>query len=123
MMIYKYYTLQRCSVEFFFETMTYQPGIIQRFLLLLTLFFSFRFYWFINVGSAIAFSAVVYVQQEINFFIGYIIPAVSLIFGLIVFLLPRNLYEQETLTGELIFSMNRNAALHLLKITPCECLA
>ena len=50
------------------------------------------FYWFIQVGSLIAFTAVVYVQQEVSFFLGYMITAVSIIFGTILFLIGRNHY-------------------------------
>ncbi|XP_070544234.1 solute carrier family 15 member 4-like [Ptychodera flava] len=54
-------------------------------------FFSW-FYWFINVGSAVAFSVVAYIQQEVSFVIGYLIPAVSILIATILLLIGRNSY-------------------------------
>lgn len=50
------------------------------------------FYWFIQVGSLIAFTAVVYVQQEESFFYGYLITALSMILATLLLLLGRNHY-------------------------------
>ncbi|XP_022104743.1 solute carrier family 15 member 4-like [Acanthaster planci] len=50
------------------------------------------FYWFINVGSAVSFSAVVYVQQEIGFDVGFAIPAVSIVVAIIMLLIGRKWY-------------------------------
>jgi len=60
------------------------PGAIQK-------FFNW-FYWFINIGSFISFTLVVYLQQEKGFFIGYAITAGSMFLGLITFCLSRNKY-------------------------------
>lgn len=60
------------------------PGAIQR-------FFNW-FYWFINIGSFISFTLVVYVQQECGFFYGYAITAGSMFLGLLTFCLSRNKY-------------------------------
>ncbi|XP_071952206.1 solute carrier family 15 member 4-like [Antedon mediterranea] len=50
------------------------------------------FYWFINIGAAIAYSLVVYVQQEISFAWGYTIPAISILLSIVALLLGRNKY-------------------------------
>ncbi|XP_033123110.1 solute carrier family 15 member 4-like [Anneissia japonica] len=50
------------------------------------------FYWFINVGSAIAYSVVVYIQQEISFAWGYSIPAFSILLATVALLIGRNKY-------------------------------
>ena len=49
------------------------------------------FYWFINIGSLIAFTVVVGVQQS-NVFYGYCITAGTMFLGVIVFLIGRNKY-------------------------------
>ena len=50
------------------------------------------FYFFINVGSLLAFTVVVGVQQESNVFYGYCITAGSMFLAVIVFLVGRNQY-------------------------------
>ncbi|KAL9978920.1 hypothetical protein ACROYT_G016504 [Oculina patagonica] len=50
------------------------------------------FYWFIQVGSLLSFTAVVYVQQEISFFYGYLITAVSMTCGTILLIIGRKHY-------------------------------
>ncbi|XP_002739447.1 solute carrier family 15 member 4-like [Saccoglossus kowalevskii] len=50
------------------------------------------FYWFINIGSAVSFSVVAYVQQEISFVYGYLIPTISILFAIILLLAGRNSY-------------------------------
>ena len=50
------------------------------------------FYWFIQLGSFLAYTAVVYVQQEVSFFSGYVITASSMLVAVILFVLGRNHY-------------------------------
>lgn len=50
------------------------------------------FYWFINVGSGISFSLVVYIQQNFNFMWGFVIPTVTILLANFLFLLQRNRY-------------------------------
>ncbi|XP_078366305.1 solute carrier family 15 member 4-like isoform X2 [Oculina patagonica] len=49
------------------------------------------FYWFINIGSLIAYTVVVWVQQS-NVFYGYCITAGTMFLGVIAFLAGRNKY-------------------------------
>jgi dipeptide/tripeptide permease len=60
------------------------PRAIQR-------FFNW-FYWFINIGSFISFTLVVWVQQQESFFMGYTITACSMFLGLVALLIGRNSY-------------------------------
>ncbi|XP_038060134.1 solute carrier family 15 member 4-like [Patiria miniata] len=57
------------------------------------------FYWFINVGSAIAFSAVVYVQQQIGFDVGYAIPAVSIVVAISMLMIGKRWYRMKPPQG------------------------
>ena len=50
------------------------------------------FYWFIQVGGLFAYTVVVYVQQEVSFFYGYLITAVSMVLATILLLIGRNHY-------------------------------
>lgn len=60
------------------------PGAIQK-------FFNW-FYWFINIGSFVSFTLVVFVQQDFGFFYGYFITAGSMFLGVIAFCVSRNKY-------------------------------
>ena len=60
------------------------------------------FCWFINAGSLIAFTLVVYVQQEIAFFYGYLICALSMLLAISIFLVGRNHYLTEPPEGSIV---------------------
>ncbi|XP_027047554.1 solute carrier family 15 member 4-like [Pocillopora damicornis] len=60
------------------------PIIVQR-------FFDW-FYWFIQLGSFLAYTAVVSVQQEVSFFYGYVITALSMFLAVILFVSGRKYY-------------------------------
>ena len=60
----------------------------------------FRFYWFVNIGGFLAFSLVVYVQQEISFAIGYLIPLVSMVIAVTLFVLPTRIYKNKPPGGK-----------------------
>ena len=51
------------------------------------------FYWFIQIGALLAYTVVVYVQQEVSFFYGYLITAVSMTFATILLLIGRKSYK------------------------------
>ena len=51
-------------------------------------------YWSINIGAFIGMAPLTLLQQELDFFYGYLTPGVLLLLGLIVFLIPsRNNYH------------------------------
>lgn len=50
------------------------------------------FYWFIQLGSFLAYTAVVSVQQDVSFFYGYVITASSIFVAIILFVSGRNYY-------------------------------
>ncbi|CAG2248769.1 PHT [Mytilus edulis] len=50
------------------------------------------FYWFINAGALVAYSGVAYIQQNISFEIGFLIPLVSMVVALILFVVAKNQY-------------------------------
>ena len=54
--------------------------------------FFYCFYWFIQVGSLLAYTIVVFVQQDGSFFYGYLITAVSMVLGTIFLIIGRNYY-------------------------------
>ncbi|XP_046859133.1 solute carrier family 15 member 4-like isoform X2 [Xenia sp. Carnegie-2017] len=60
------------------------------------------FYWFINIGALIAFTLVVYVQQDFSYFFGYLIPVVTLLLSILVFLLGRKRYIIRPPTGSVL---------------------
>ena len=72
------------------------------------------FYWFINIGSFIAFTVVVYVQQK-NVFYGYCITAGTMFLAVITFVAGRNKYlnkppggSQLTETVKIIYAAVKN---------------
>lgn len=51
-------------------------------------------YWSINIGAFIGMAPLTLLQQELNFFYGYLTPGLLLLLGLILFLIPsRNNYH------------------------------
>ena len=53
----------------------------------------YRFYWFINVGALVAYSAVGYIQQEVSFAWGFLVPLLSMMVALVIFICSRRFYE------------------------------
>ena len=51
------------------------------------------FYWFIQIGALLAYTVVVYVQQEVSFFYSYLITVVSMTLATILLLCGRNSYK------------------------------
>ena len=73
------------------------------------------FYWFINIGSLLAFTVVVWVQQNYSAFYGYTITAGTMLLAVIAFVTGRNKYltkppsgSQLTDTGKIICNAVRN---------------
>ncbi|XP_028394215.1 solute carrier family 15 member 4-like [Dendronephthya gigantea] len=64
-------------------------------------FFSW-FYWFINIGALLAFTFVVYIQQQKSYFYGNLIPACSLVLALIIFLIGKPSYKLCPPTGSVL---------------------
>jgi len=62
------------------------------------------FYWFANVGGCVAYALVIYIQQQVGFDVGYLIPTATLLVGLVVFLLPRNVYREHPTGGDSVLS-------------------
>lgn len=60
------------------------------------------FYWFIQLGSFLAYTAVVSVQQDVSFFYGYVITASSIFVAIILFVSGRNYYVIQPHKGSYI---------------------
>ncbi|XP_064595615.1 solute carrier family 15 member 4-like isoform X2 [Liolophura sinensis] len=60
------------------------------------------FYFFINTGSFIAYSAVAYIQQNISFAYGFLVPLISMILAIIFLLIGRRLYKNTPIQGSLL---------------------
>lgn len=60
-------------------------------------------YWSINLGSLLSFTLLAFVQQNVSFFIGYLVPLVVLVFSFLLFL-----------SGTILFANNNLLALILL---------
>ncbi|KAL4232605.1 hypothetical protein ACF0H5_007295 [Mactra antiquata] len=61
------------------------------------------FYWFINAGAVVAYSGVAYVQQEIGFDVGFLIPLGSMVIALIIFAFARKKYVHRPPGGSILF--------------------
>ncbi|XP_059157142.1 solute carrier family 15 member 4-like [Physella acuta] len=62
------------------------------------------FYWFVNAGGLIAFSAIAHVQQNISFTWGFFIPLVSMLLSLIILNVARKHYIYKSGQGSVLIT-------------------
>ncbi|EDV20617.1 uncharacterized protein TRIADDRAFT_31599 [Trichoplax adhaerens] len=60
------------------------------------------FYFSLNLGSLISFTVVAYIQQNVSFFYGFMIPSIAMILAVAVFASARKYYELYTPKGSLL---------------------
>ncbi|KAJ7344229.1 hypothetical protein JRQ81_000179 [Phrynocephalus forsythii] len=72
------------------------------------------FYWSINIGAVFALLVVAFIQQNIDFLIGYAIPAACLALALLVFLLAAPVFVTKPAAGSQVSTM-----LHLALQSSC----
>ena len=78
------------------------------------------FYWFIQVGSLLAYTVVAYVQQDISFFYGYLITSVSIAFATILLVIGRKHYILHTPQGSYLIDTIRIIGGGLRDILCCR---
>ncbi|VDI82769.1 Hypothetical predicted protein [Mytilus galloprovincialis] len=61
-------------------------------------FFSWL-YWFMNIGAIIAYSGVAAIQQDVGFDVGFLVPLISMIIALVIFVLNKSNYISSPATG------------------------
>ncbi|XP_074854098.1 solute carrier family 15 member 3 [Carettochelys insculpta] len=67
------------------------------------------FYWSINIGAVISLLVVAFIQQNIDFFIGYTIPAACVALALLVFITAAPTFITKPPTGSQVSTMLRLA--------------
>ncbi|RUS83662.1 hypothetical protein EGW08_008568 [Elysia chlorotica] len=60
------------------------------------------FYWFINAGGLIAFTGIAYIEQNISFSVGYLIPLLSMLLSLIFLNVGRSRYMYRDSQGSIL---------------------
>ncbi|XP_035825365.1 solute carrier family 15 member 4 isoform X2 [Aplysia californica] len=65
------------------------------------------FYWCVNMGSFVGLGAIAYIEQQVNFHIGYIVCACTLSLSAIIFLTGRCSYVCRTPDGSILSNIFR----------------
>lgn len=78
------------------------------------------FYWMINCGALLAFSVVAYVQQNIGFTAGYLIPTFSMLISFIAFVAGRRHYTRLPPGGSVVSRTVRIVAEATQCCQPCR---
>ncbi|KAL8587503.1 hypothetical protein ACOMHN_000909 [Nucella lapillus] len=60
------------------------------------------YYWFVNTGAFIAFVGVATVQQSVGFAWGFLIPLLTMLLAVVVFLIPRENYRCSNPKGSML---------------------
>ncbi|KAK9410228.1 solute carrier family 15 member 3 [Crotalus adamanteus] len=72
------------------------------------------FYWSINIGAVLSLLVIAFIQQNVDFLIGYAIPAVCLALALVIFLLATPIFVTKPAAGSQVLTM-----LHLALQNSC----
>ncbi|XP_034276317.1 solute carrier family 15 member 3 [Pantherophis guttatus] len=72
------------------------------------------FYWSINIGAVLSLLVIAFIQQNVDFLIGYAIPAVCLALALVIFLLAAPIFVTKPAAGSRVLTM-----LHLALQNSC----
>ncbi|KAM6460059.1 LOW QUALITY PROTEIN: solute carrier family 15 member 3 [Liasis olivaceus] len=63
------------------------------------------FYWSINIGALLLLLVIAFIQQNVDFLIGYAIPAVCLALALVIFLLAAPIFVTKPVAGSQVPTM------------------
>ncbi|XP_013907988.1 PREDICTED: solute carrier family 15 member 3 [Thamnophis sirtalis] len=63
------------------------------------------FYWSINIGAVLSLLVIAFIQQNVDFLIGYAIPAVCLALALVIFLLAAPIFVTKPAAGSRVRTM------------------
>ena len=65
------------------------------------------YYWAINVGTLIALAGVTLLQQNVNFYVGLLVPAVVLVLSAAIFIVGRTWYLSKKPTGSVLTNTSK----------------
>ncbi|KAL3877174.1 hypothetical protein ACJMK2_034920 [Sinanodonta woodiana] len=60
------------------------------------------FYWFVNVGAIVAYSGVAEIQQNIGFDYGFLVPLISMVVALMIFVIAKKKYINNPPGGSIL---------------------